>query len=51
MMSSKAEELRRFTDWKGGDNMQMLAKIMGGVLVALCLWYLLLLMKNNRNKL
>ena len=29
----------------------MLAKILGAVLVALCLWYILLLYKNNRNML
>ncbi len=29
----------------------MLAKILGAVLVALCLWYILLLYKNNRNRL
>ena len=29
----------------------ILAKIMGGVLFALCIWYILLLYKNNRNKL
>ncbi len=28
----------------------MLQKIMGGVLLALCIWYILLLYKNNRNK-
>ena len=31
--------------------MVTLAKILGAVLCLLCLWYLLLLMKNNRNKL
>ena len=29
----------------------ILARIAGGVLVALCIWYILLLYKNNRNKL
>ena len=29
----------------------MLAKILGAGLVALCLWYILLLYKNNRNRL
>ena len=28
-----------------------LTRIVGGVLFALCLWYILLLYKNNRNKL
>ena len=28
----------------------MLQKIMGGVLLAVCIWYILLLYKNNRNK-
>lgn len=28
----------------------MLAKILGGVLVALCIWYILLLYRNNRGK-
>ena len=28
----------------------MLQKIMGGVLLALCIWYILLLYKNNCNK-
>lgn len=51
MMNSKAEESRRLTDWKGGENMDMLAKILGGVLVAFCMWYILLLVKNNRHKL
>jgi len=29
----------------------ILARIAGGVLVALCIWYILLLYKNNRNRL
>ncbi len=29
----------------------LIARIMGGVLFALCIWYILLLYKNNRNKL
>jgi hypothetical protein len=29
----------------------ILAKILGGVLFAFCIWYILLLYKNNRNKL
>ena len=29
----------------------ILLKLTGGVLVALCIWYILLLYKNNRNKL
>lgn len=29
----------------------ILAKILGGVLFALCIWYILLLYKNNRNRL
>ncbi len=29
----------------------MLAKLLGAVLVALCIWYILLLYKNNRNRL
>ena len=29
----------------------ILTRIAGGVLVALCIWYILLLYKNNRNKL
>ena len=29
----------------------ILARIAGGVLVALCIWYILLLYRNNRNKL
>ncbi len=31
--------------------MAVILKIMGGVLLALCIWYILLLYKNNRNKL
>ena len=29
----------------------ILSRILGGVLVAFCLWYILLLYKNNMNKL
>ena len=29
----------------------ILTRIVGGVLFALCIWYILLLYKNNRNKL
>jgi hypothetical protein len=29
----------------------ILLKLTGGVLVALCIWYILLLYKNNRHKL
>ena len=29
----------------------MITRITGGVLVALCIWYILLLYKNNRNRL
>ena len=29
----------------------VISKILGGVLVALCLWYILILYKNNRNRL
>ena len=29
----------------------ILTRIIGGVLVALCIWYILLLYRNNRNKL
>jgi hypothetical protein len=28
----------------------IITKIMGGVLFALCIWYILILYKNNRNK-
>jgi hypothetical protein len=31
--------------------MAVILRIMGGVLLALCVWYILLLYKNNRNKL
>ena len=31
--------------------MLTLAKLLGGVLFAFCIWYILLLYKNNRNKL
>jgi hypothetical protein len=31
--------------------MAVILKILGGVLIALCVWYILLLYKNNRNKL
>ena len=31
--------------------MAVILKILGGVLLALCIWYILLLYKNNRNKL
>jgi len=31
--------------------MAVILKILGGVLLALCVWYILLLYKNNRNKL
>lgn len=31
--------------------MAVLLKIVGGVLLALCIWYILLLYKNNRHKL
>jgi hypothetical protein len=31
--------------------MAVILRIMGGVLLALCIWYILLLYKNNRNKL
>lgn len=30
--------------------MTIITKIMGGVLVALCLWYIMILYKNNRNR-
>ena len=30
--------------------MVIISKIMGGVLFALCIWYVLLLYKNNRRK-
>lgn len=30
--------------------MAVLLKIFGGVLLAMCIWYLLILYKNNRNK-
>ena len=36
---------------KGGNEMLTLAKILGEILFALCIWYLMLLYKNNRNKL
>lgn len=29
----------------------ILAKILGGVLFAMCIWYILILYKNNRDKL
>ena len=29
----------------------MFTRILGGVLLAFCIWYILLLYKNNRNKL
>lgn len=29
----------------------ILQKILGGVLFAICIWYILLLYKNNRNRL
>lgn len=29
----------------------MLSRILGGVLLAMCIWYILLLYKNNRNRL
>lgn len=31
--------------------MAIILRIMGGILVALCIWYILLLYKNNRDKL
>jgi len=31
--------------------MAIILKIMGGLLLALCIWYILLLYKNNRHKL
>ncbi len=31
--------------------MTVIERIMGGVLFAICIWYILLLYKNNRNKL
>ncbi len=31
--------------------MAVILRIMGGVLLACCIWYILLLYKNNRNKL
>ena len=31
--------------------MAVILRILGGVLLALCIWYILLLYKNNRNKL
>ena len=31
--------------------MAIILKILGGVLLALCVWYILLLYKNNRDKL
>jgi hypothetical protein len=31
--------------------MAVILKILGGVLLACCVWYLLMLYKNNRNKL
>ena len=31
--------------------MAILLRILGGVLVALCIWYILLLYKNNRDRL
>jgi hypothetical protein len=30
--------------------MAIILKILGGVLVAMCIWYILLLYKNNRGK-
>lgn len=29
----------------------MIEKVLGGVLMAMCIWYLILIYKNNRNKL
>ncbi len=29
----------------------MIEKVLGGVLMAMCIWYLMLIYKNNRNKL
>ncbi len=31
--------------------MAVILKILGGVLLACCVWYILLLYRNNRNKL
>ena len=31
--------------------MAVILRILGGVLLVLCIWYILLLYKNNRNKL
>ncbi len=31
--------------------MSVIERIMGGVLLAVCIWYILLLYKNNRHKL
>ena len=31
--------------------MPIILKILGGLLLALCVWYILLLYKNNRDKL
>ena len=31
--------------------MTVIERVMGGVLLAVCIWYILLLYKNNRNKL
>ncbi len=31
--------------------MAIILKILGGVLLALCIWYILLIYKNNRHKL
>ena len=31
--------------------MAVILRILGGVLLAICIWYILLLYKNNRNKL
>lgn len=30
--------------------MAIILRILGGVLLAFCIWYILLLYKNNRNK-
>ena len=31
--------------------MELLSRILGGVLLGFCIWYLLVLYKNNRNRL